>query len=120
MVVEDEQGHVVAEIAQPIGVATNNVAEYQAFLKAVEEAQRKGADSVDIRSDSQLLVRQLTGKYKIKDPHLQRLAGRAIRGLSMFERWTLQHIPRELNRKADRLANSALRAARPALKNRKI
>lgn len=101
-------GSVVAEIAQGIGEATNNVAEYTAVIEGLSLAQELGARSVTLRSDSQLLVNQLTGRYRVKAPHLQPLH-RRVRGLvAGFDRISFEHVPRERNREADRLANEGV------------
>ena len=103
-----EDGSLVAEIARGIGEATNNVAEYTAVIEGLSLAQELGARTVTLRSDSQLLVNQLTGRYRVKTPHLQPLHRRA-RGLAAgFERISFEHVPRERNREADRLANEGV------------
>ena len=93
---------------QYLGRQTNNYAEYAALLLALQYALQQGFPTVAIRADSQLLVRQMTGIYRVKDPVLQRLHSEAKRLLGRFERFSIQHIPRERNRKADALANKAL------------
>ena len=104
-VVVDDAGHVLAEVAEGLGETTNNVAEYTAAIRGLEEAERLGARRVLLRSDSQLLINQLTGRYRVKTPHLVPLH-RRIRELVMrFERVTFEHVPRERNGEADRLAN---------------
>ena len=106
--VTTETGEVVGEIARGIGEATNNVAEYTAAIQGLELAQELGARSVTLRSDSLLLVSQLTGRYRVKSPHLQPLHRRA-RGLAAgFDRISFQHVPREQNHEADRLANEGV------------
>jgi probable phosphoglycerate mutase len=103
-------GKVEAEISKALGVATNNVAEYTALLLALEEALRLGVKRVEIFADSQLLVRQLAGQYKVKHPNLLGLWQEARRLLARFEAWQARHIPRAENARADRLANEALDA----------
>jgi len=106
--VTTEDGSLVAEIARGIGEATNNVAEYTAAIEGLSLAQELGARTVTLRSDSLLLVNQLTGRYRVKTPHLQPLH-RRVRGLAAgFERISFEHVPREQNREADRLANEGV------------
>jgi probable phosphoglycerate mutase len=104
-VLTDEGGRVVAEIAEGIGVATNNVAEYRAAIAALERARDLRARRLLLRSDSRLLIQQLKGEWRVKNPTLIRLHTEA-RGLARaFETVTFEHVPRELNKDADRLAN---------------
>ena len=104
----DEQGEVIAELSQGLGTATNNVAEYRALILGLEEARRRGIDAIDVRMDSQLVVRQMQGLYKIKHPGLRPLALRAGALLAEFRDRTIEHIPREENSRADALANRAI------------
>jgi ribonuclease HI len=104
-IVVAEDGTVLAEVAEGLGETTNNVAEYTAAIRGLEEAKRLGATSVDLRSDSQLLINQLTGRYRVKTAHLVPLH-RRVRELAVgFDRVTFAHVPRERNVEADRLAN---------------
>ena len=106
--VTDRRGRTVATLAEGIGVATNNQAEYRAVLEALRLAGARGARSVLVRSDSRLLVEQLEGRFRVKNPTLQRLH-REARGLIRgFERVDLEHVPREQNREADALANEGV------------
>jgi ribonuclease HI len=105
-------GDVVAEIAQPLGRATNNVAEWVAVQLALEEARRLGATHVDMRMDSQLVARQIAGIYRVKHPDLQPIHARVMELLRGFEGYSVGHVPRELNRDADRLSNVAIDGAR--------
>jgi ribonuclease HI len=91
-----------------IGRATNNVAEYQALLHALRHALARGATRVRILSDSELVVRQVAGQYKVKHPDMIPLHQEARSLMRRFERITLDHVRREQNREADRLANRAL------------
>jgi ribonuclease HI len=101
-------GEVVAEIAEGLGETTNNVAEYTAAILGLERARELGATDVLLRSDSQLLINQLTGRYRVKTEHLQPLH-RRITGLAAgFDRIRYEHVPRELNTEADRLANEGV------------
>jgi ribonuclease HI len=104
----EEGGDVIGSVSEDIGHATNNVAEYKAVIAGLAEAQRLGATEVDLRADSLLLVRQLTGEYRVKAPGLKPLAGEAARLLRGFESTTITHVRRELNTVADALANAAL------------
>jgi ribonuclease HI len=98
----------VREIAEPIGVATNNVAEYRAFLRALQEAAALGARTVQVWSDSELLVNQLRGHYKVRSPILAPLHRQALARMRQFDGVTVKHVPREENHLADALANRAL------------
>ena len=91
-----------------LGKATNNVAEYQALLHALRYALKNGARRVRLYSDSELVVRQIEGRYKVKHPQLRPLHDEARALLGRFEHATLSHVPRERNREADRLANRAV------------
>jgi ribonuclease H / adenosylcobalamin/alpha-ribazole phosphatase len=103
-------GAVLAEIAEGLGETTNNVAEYTAAIRGLERAAELGATEVMLRTDSQLLVNQLTGVYRVKTPHLQPLH-RKVRSLAAgFERITYEHVPRARNTEADRLANEGVDA----------
>ena len=101
-------GETLAERKGFIGVATNNVAEYQGLIAGLRAAQEIGAETVDVRMDSKLVVEQLSGRWKIKHPSMQPLA-REAQGLARgFAKVTYEWIPRERNRQADRLANEAM------------
>ena len=104
-VVVDDEGTVLAEVAEGLGETTNNVAEYTAAIRGLEEAERLGAKRVVLRSDSQLLVNQLTGRYRVKTAHLVPLHRRIRELVVGFDHVTFEHVPRERNVEADRLAN---------------
>ena len=104
----DEQGVVVEELTRYLGHATNNVAEYQALLIGLEALLRLNRKRVRVQSDSQLLVRQLNGEYRVKDEKLRALSQRAISLLRQFKSYRIVHVPREQNKIADRLANKAI------------
>ena len=106
--IEDAGGELVEEIAESIGVATNNVAEYRALIAALEWAKRHGHRQLHVRSDSQLLVQQMLGNYKVKHPRLQPLHARARLLAHEIGRVAFEHVPREANTHADRLANAAM------------
>jgi ribonuclease HI len=99
---------VVREIAERIGVATNNVAEYRALLRGLEEAAALGASTVHIQSDSELLVRQIEGKYRVRNETLLPLYREAVARLGRFQHVHIFHVPRTRNTGADGLANRAL------------
>jgi len=107
-------GRPVREIAEVIGVATNNVAEYRAFLRALAEAAALGARSVRVQSDSELLVRQLSGQYRVRSAQLLPLHRMALARRREFDEVSVVHVPREQNRAADALANRALDEAASA------
>ncbi len=107
-ITEAGTGRVLAEVSQALGVATNNVAEYTALLLGLEKALQLGAAEILIRADSQLLIRQINGQYRVKHPVMKQLHARALGLLSRFQGWQAEHVPREKNREADRLANLAL------------
>ncbi len=109
-VVTGEDGEVLAEIAEGIGVATNNVAEYTAVIRGLERARELGASQVLVRSDSRLIVEQLSGRFKVKNPTLQRLHTQARSLAAGFDRIRFEHVPRERNTDADRLANAGVDA----------
>ncbi len=101
-------GQPVAALYGYLGHATNNVAEYQALLHALRFALDRGAREVEVFSDSELLVRQLGGRYRVKNPGLQPLFREANGLLARFARSRVAHVPRERNREADALANRAV------------
>ncbi|ERG87924.1 MAG: ribonuclease HI [halophilic archaeon J07HX5] len=100
-------GGVLTEGGQRIGATTNNRAEYRALVHAVEVASESGFGTVDIHSDSELVVRQVTGEWAVNEPALRELRVRARELLEEFDDWSLSHVPRELNERADKLANEA-------------
>ncbi|MHC4114434.1 MAG: phosphoribosylglycinamide formyltransferase [Planctomycetota bacterium] len=91
-----------------LGNATNNIAEYTGIIKALEAAIEIGAGKVTVFSDSELLVRQLKGKYKVKSENLKPLFCRALDLLNKFQNWKVKHVAREKNKEADKLVNQAL------------
>jgi len=101
-------GTPVAGLFGYLGRATNNVAEYQALIHALRYALGRGARRVRIFSDSELVVRQIQGRYKVKHPDMLSLHREAAGLMARFEEASLSHVPREKNREADRLANQAL------------
>ncbi|MCD2198556.1 MULTISPECIES: ribonuclease HI [unclassified Halobacterium] len=99
---------IVAEGSERIGRATNNQAEYEALLAVLEAAADFGFDEIEIRGDSQLVEKQVKGAWDTNDPELREKRVRARELLERFEEWSLTHIPREVNDRADELANEAL------------
>lgn len=99
---------IAAEGGTKIGRATNNQAEYEALIEALETASDYGFDSVDVKGDSQLIVKQVTGAWKTNNPELRERRVRARELLDKFDKWSLKHVPREVNERADKLANEAL------------
>jgi ribonuclease HI len=92
------------EISEHIGAATNNVAEYSAFIRGLEEAGRLGAEEVAAYLDSELLVRQISGQYRVRNKGLIPYHEKALRLIRAFKRFTIAHVPREQNKEADRLS----------------
>ena len=108
--ITDDDGTVLAEIARGLGIATNNQAEYTAVLEGLKRALELGATQVTVRSDSRLLVEQLSGRFRVKNPTLQRLHKEVRDVAGRFERVGYVHVPRERNTEADRLANEGVDA----------
>ena len=105
VVIEDAEGQVVKEIAEPLGRTTNNVAEYTAMIRALEEARALGCSRLAVFTDSELMAHQLNGKYAVKAAHLIPLYQRARLLLKQFDAATVTHVRRELNKRADALSN---------------
>ncbi len=111
VVLRDPQGKIVLELAKNIGRETNNVAEYFALLAALDYATSHNIAALRIRSDSELLVRQMQGRYKVKSADLKPLHERAAKLARQLQYFAIEHVRRELNRDADALANAALDSA---------
>jgi ribonuclease HI len=107
--IKDEWGKMLATISQRIGITTNNVAEYKALITALRMALKLKGTQVEIRADSELMIRQLKGRYRVKSEGLKPLYIEVTQLLSKFEGVTLKYIPREQNAAADRLANDAVK-----------
>ena len=107
-VIKDGQGRVLGKISRRIGITTNNQAEYQAVIAALEEAVRLGVAGVVIKSDSELVVKQINGRYRVKNPALKPLHQRVRELQSLFQSFAIASIPRRQNTEADRLSNAAL------------
>lgn len=99
---------VVAEGGEQIGETTNNRAEYEALIRALRAARDYGLSEVDLRGDSELIVKQVRGEWDTNNPELREYRVQARELLTEFDRWSLAHIPREINERADALANEAL------------
>jgi len=110
-VVISEDGLVVKNLSVFIGESTNNFAEYTALIHALEQALILKADVVKINTDSQLLCRQINKEYKIKSNNIIGLYNQAVQLIAGFKKFSIQHIPREENRGADKLANLAVKQA---------
>jgi ribonuclease HI len=104
----DPDAEPVAVVARPLGIQTNNFAEYTAVILALEKALAMGAREAELVLDSQLVVEQLAGRWKVKHPSIKPLVAQAHAHLSRLDRWSIRHERRESNRAADALANIAL------------
>jgi ribonuclease HI len=104
----DENGVIVKELSRYLGQSTNNVAEYEALLMGLEALIALGKKKVRVQSDSELMVRQLNGLYRVRDPKLQSLYNRARDLLRLFDHYTILHVRREANKLADQLANRGI------------
>ena len=109
--IEQADGTLIDEFSESIGVATNNVAEYRGLLAALDWARSHGSQALHVRSDSLLLVQQMLGNFKVKNAGLQPLHAQASRLARDIGRVTFEHVRREANTHADRLANGAMDAA---------
>ena len=110
-VVSKPDGELVAERGEAIGEATNNVAEYRAVLLGVSLARELGARELELVGDSELVVRQVRGEYKVKQEHLRPLHAEVLRSLRGFDAWSIRHVRRDENAAADALVNSTLDSA---------
>ncbi len=112
VVIRTDGGELLYEAGFFLGRQTNNAAEYHAVIRALERAQRVAPDSIQLFSDSELLVRQLIGQYRVKSPRLADLFRQTQLLLLRAPRWSIRHVPREENRRADEMANMAMDAER--------
>ncbi|MCB0309293.1 MAG: ribonuclease HI family protein [Bdellovibrionales bacterium] len=101
-------GEEIGSISKKIGKATNNVAEYSALVEALEWAKEQSLDSVEVLADSELMVKQIKKEYRVKDPTLKVKWERATKAILSFKSFTIKHVPRAQNKRADELANLAL------------
>jgi ribonuclease HI len=108
VVVQDADGGVLDERGEAIGRATNNVAEYRALLLGIERAAALGATELELIGDSELVVKQVRGEYKVKDATMRELHAQVKEALKGFESWSIRHVRREHNAEADRLVNETL------------
>lgn len=107
-IIRDESGQVLYEHKEYLGEATNNFAEYTALIRALEAAAKLRGTHLQINMDSELIVKQMQGSYKIKEPTLQKLAQRVIKLKNNFQSVKFAHVRREFNKDADRLVNEAI------------
>lgn len=110
VVIRDENSNIFAEYKKYIGEATNNVAEYRALILALEQSSGivPLPEMLEVRMDSELIVRQMQGKYKIKEPTLKLLASDVLKLIHNFDSVVFKHVPREQNKEADKLVNEAI------------
>ncbi|HQO36469.1 MAG TPA: ribonuclease HI family protein [bacterium] len=107
-VICDDSGKEIVQISESIGKATNNVAEYKGLIAVLSKARAMGIRRVVVKMDSELIVRQINGEYRVKQEHLKPLHAKCLAILRTLERWRIQHVPRAQNTVADRLANEAM------------
>jgi ribonuclease HI len=110
-VISTPDGEVLATESRLLGVATNNVAEYRGLLLGLARARELGATEVEVVGDSELVVKQLNGAYRVKHPDMRPLHAQALAALGQFERWSIRSVPRAQNSGADALVNEALDGA---------
>ena len=108
VVIQDTGGQTIETLSEFLGTATNNVAEYRALLAALEHAARRQQQRLRVRCDSELVVRQMQGRYRVQSPDLKPLFERAQELARRLDHFSMESIPREENRAADRLANEAM------------
>ncbi|MGI9020104.1 MAG: ribonuclease HI family protein [Solirubrobacterales bacterium] len=111
VVVRTPEGEVVDRLGELIGVATNNVAEYRALLRGIARGIELGGTELELIGDSELVVRQVRGEYKVKEPNLRLLRAEVVAALRHVPSWSICNVPREQNADADGLVNQALDAA---------
>ncbi|UCD09909.1 MAG: ribonuclease HI family protein [Dehalococcoidales bacterium] len=109
VVIQDQQGKTIATISKAVGRVTNNQAEYMAVIAALEKAISLGIDEVEMYADSELIVRQISGRYRVKNAALKPLYQNVIELKDRLKSFSITHIPRNLNKEADRLAGEAVR-----------
>ena len=113
VVLIDGQSRPIRQLSKYLGETTNNVAEYLALVYALLEARHAGFEHITVKTDSELLARQMSGQYRVRDPLLRLLHGVALHTAQVFASWRIEHIPRTQNRQADRLAGQAVRGKTP-------
>jgi ribonuclease HI len=108
VIIKDETGKTVETIGKFLGVATNNQAEYRALIEALSAAGRYRPEAVTVRSDSELMVKQINGQYRVRHPEIIPLYQQAVELASELPGFAIEHVPREKNPGADRVANLAI------------
>jgi len=108
VIIRNAQGELLVELGEYLGIQTNNVAEYSGLLAALDWASREKIGSLKVLSDSELLVRQMRGQYKVKNPALKELFDRAQAMVRKLQQFAIEHVRREANRNADRMVNQVL------------
>lgn len=108
VVIRDKDETIVKSFGEYLGEQTNNFAEYSALIRALEESQKLAGTHLDVRMDSELIVKQMNGQYKIKEPTLQMLAQKVLKLKKEFESVTFTHVRREFNKDADKMVNEAI------------
>ena len=106
--IKDEKGNLLAAISRRLGHTTNNQAEYRAVIAALEQAAKLGARHVEVRADSELVVKQINGQYKVKNAAIRPLYQQVVKLTGRFDSFKIGYIPRAKNAEADALANQAL------------
>lgn len=106
--IQDTDGVELATVSERIGLGTNNQAEYRAAIEGVRKARALGATALELRMDSELVIRQIIGRYRVKNPGLQPLFSTLVQELNDLGPYVVAHVPRERNKRADQLANFAL------------
>ncbi|MFQ3609942.1 MAG: ribonuclease HI family protein [Fimbriimonadales bacterium] len=119
VVLTDEQGNLLKEMSEPIGITTNNEAEYHALIRGLELARQLQITHLNWYSDSELVVKQVLGEYKVKQPHLMRLLKQAREHVKAFTAFHPHHIPREQNTQADRLSKEGASAVKRSSTNKR-
>ncbi|MDN5332272.1 MAG: ribonuclease [Tepidanaerobacteraceae bacterium] len=108
IVMLDENGNVVKEMSDYIGQTTNNIAEYTALVTALKEALEMGCEEIEVFSDSELMVKQINGEYQIKNEGIRRLYSQVAQLVKEFKSFSINHVKREYNKRADELANEGI------------
>lgn len=108
VIIKDETKKTIKEFYKYIGIATNNIAEYNALVYGLQEAHMLGVDEVMLNLDSELVAQQLKGDFRVKDPKIKLLFDQAIHLINGFKRFEVNHIRRDNNKEADKLANKAI------------
>ncbi|MCG0274739.1 MAG: ribonuclease HI family protein [Thermosediminibacteraceae bacterium] len=108
IVMLDEKGNVLKEVSDYIGQTTNNIAEYTALVTALKEALEMGCEEIEVFSDSELMVKQINGEYQIKNEGIKRLYNQVTQLVQEFKKFSINHIKREQNKRADELANEGI------------